>query len=136
MMENSAIERLKLLFDYTKFHIGLYAAVATVFSGAIVSKTGAFMAQPQLLLTSVVLICVAGFAGGVVASSLPHFASIEQFWDCKIGPFRSKCFRGETWTYIEHTAFWLAVIAALGSVHFRDTTFQWNWILGFCPISK
>jgi hypothetical protein len=65
-------ERLKLLFDYTKFHIGLYTTVATIFGGLIAaSDTVPFTFYPQLLFASVICICIAGIAGGTIASSIP-----------------------------------------------------------------
>jgi len=33
MERDTELEQLKLLFDYTKFHIGLYMTIATIWSG-------------------------------------------------------------------------------------------------------
>ena len=108
------LEQVKLLFDYTKFHIGLYTGVITVLvAGLNLRSTLRWPVEPTWLGISIIFIAVAGLAGGVIASSLPHFSTIGAFWDAEIGPFRSRLFRGETWTYIEHTAFWIGVISGL-----------------------
>jgi len=105
-------ENVKLLFEYTKFHIGLYTALITALIAALNFKTTlGWSVDAGWVLTAVIFIGVAGLAGGVIASSLPHFSSLDAFWNAKLGPYRFKIFSGESWTYIEHTTFWLGVIA-------------------------
>jgi hypothetical protein len=118
METDQEFERLKLLFDYTKFHIGLYTTVATIFGGLIaVSDKLPFKFHPMFLLASIIFICIAGAAGGTVASSIPGYSSYTTFWNATIGPFRIKKLKAEYWTYIEHTAFWIAVFLAVLSIH-------------------
>jgi hypothetical protein len=121
------LEQLKLLFDYTKFHIGLYTTVATIFGGLVAAGDKIpFKFNTPLLLASVVCICVAGIAGGTIASSIPGYSSYKEFWSKPIAPFPfskwmktdNKWMRAENWTYVEHIAFWLAVVLAVVSILF------------------
>ena len=115
-MTDTGLEQLKMLFEYTKFHIGLYTAVATIIATAVASKNIPFTFRQPLLLASIASLCLAGFAGGIIASSIPHFPNLKEFWGTEIGPFRLKVFKAEFWTYIEHTAFWLSIMLAVASV--------------------
>ena len=107
-------EQVKLLFDYTKFHIGVYFTLATL----ILSVLGSEVAKKrQLWLWSfgvaVVALVVAGVAGGVIASSLPHLFGSSDIQYEKIGPLNSRGWCLVTWTYLEHMAFWSAVAFAV-----------------------
>ena len=118
MEEDRELEQLKLLFDYTKFHIGLYTTVATIFGGLVAASDKVpFKFYPPLLLVSVVCICVAGIAGGTIASSIPGYSGYKKFWGASIAPFPfKKGMKAEYWTYVEHIAFWLAVALAFLSI--------------------
>lgn len=111
------LEKLKLLFDYTKFHIGLYTTLGTGLTAVLAADFAkAWRINLWLLAISILAIAVAGFAGGVVTSSLTQHTSHHDFWKKKTGPFRAEWWTGETFTYIEHTAFWIAVVAGLLAV--------------------
>ncbi len=119
MEADREFEQLKLLFDYTKFHIGLYTTVATIFGGLVsASDKVPFKFNPKLLFASVICICIAGVAGGTIASSIPGYSGYTTFWASPIGPFKFKGIKAEYWTYIEHAAFWVAVVLALLSIFF------------------
>ena len=107
-------ERVKLLFEYTKFHIGVYLSLATLLVGIFGLNNKirpAFSAS--LLMVSVGMIVVAGLAGGVIVSRLTQVTTYDEFWSDPTGPWRLQCFRGEGWTYIEHTAFWIGLVGAI-----------------------
>lgn len=107
---SSGWEQLKLLFDYTKFHIGLYVTLASALIALVNTEFGkALKLRPALIWAAVLFIALAGLAGGVIASSLPWFESIHSFKDTLIGPFRLRMMSGEFWTYLEHTSFWLGI---------------------------
>lgn len=107
-------EKLKLLFDYTKFHIGLYTTVATIFGGLYAAGGRIPLTfNSSLLLCSVIFLCIAGWAGGTIASSIPGYSSYTTFWNASIGPMRLRGFKAEYWTYIEHVAFWIAMAFAV-----------------------
>ena len=124
------MEQVKMLFEYTKFHIGLYTTIATAF-GAILAfqaKSGnenLLKLQPWelfFIVLSFVSICLAGLAGGVITSSLTQFTTLHGdhgFLQRPIGPgsdkwkFFAKFWRrGESWTFFEHSSFWVAMILA------------------------
>jgi hypothetical protein len=131
--EGAGLEQLKLLFDYTKFHIGLYTTIATIFAAAIASEKSVFKFHGGLLSLSIIFIGFAGLAGGIIASSCSQFTNRHDLWTTEIGPFRLGCLKGECWTYIEHTCFWIAIIAAVLSVFIGCKS---TWVpLGFCPTS-
>ena len=106
-------EKLKLLFDYTKLHIGFYIVIAGIFAGLISASARAptnflFPFSRGWLIAAVALIAVAGFAGGVLLSSMCHERSLAEFWTRRIRPFWFGWLPSEYWTYIEQVAFWAA----------------------------
>jgi hypothetical protein len=124
---NNDLERVKMLFDYTKFHIGLYTSVNAVVIAAM-HQSYIHHGVPQILaITAVIFVAFSGLCGGVVASSLPHLLGTSEdlspaadtLYDRHIGPL---CFdkegsrfsaRVRTWTYLEHSAFWIGVVLVL-----------------------
>ena len=60
--------RLQVLFDYTKFHIGLYSAIVTALIAAMTGEHP-FAAKDDhvYLCVAIGFIFVAAFAGGVIA---------------------------------------------------------------------
>jgi hypothetical protein len=116
--DDRGFEQLKLLFDYTKFHIGLYAAVATIFATLVTAKglsdkQQLFSFNRRLLFLSVFFLCIAGLAGGVVAGTIPYRKNIDDFLNSPTAPLREGWgLRGSIWTKIEHVSFWLAVLVA------------------------
>jgi hypothetical protein len=74
------MERLKMLFEYTKFHIGLYGTLVA----ALIAFAGSKFADPwqrslPLVWVGIVAILVAGWAGGVIAGTLPQRMSFADF---------------------------------------------------------
>jgi hypothetical protein len=113
-------EQVKVLFDYTKFHIGVYTTLITIIVTGLyyLRITQGVNFKPNLLFIygSMVMFGIAGLSGGIIASTLPHHSSIKEFWKERIGPFRLRIMSGEFWTYCEHTAFWLGVVSAVLSL--------------------
>jgi hypothetical protein len=112
MANRRGFDQLKLLFDYSKFQIGLYTTFAIVLSGAMAFRPVVFRFHRGFMALAVAFICLAGVAAGIIASRCPHFASWSELWAAKIGPFRWKCLPGEYWTYLQHVCFALALAAA------------------------
>jgi len=118
-MEDKRIERL---FEYTKFHIGLYmtvgAGLVALIAGAadVNSVFHGIVANPKLLIISVLFMATAGLAGGVIASSLTQINSFDEFWTKRQGPWSLTICVGKYWTWIEHTAFWSSIIFAAASL--------------------
>lgn len=75
--ETQQLDQLKLLFDYTKFHIGLYTTLTAAYIALMTSDYGKKFSTPNMyqVLGAVVMFLVAGFAGGIIASSCTHYAS-------------------------------------------------------------
>lgn len=123
------LKGLELLFDYTKFHIGVYLTMASAFITIASLKKGDsfFLELRQLpVWLAVGSFLVAGLAGGVIVSSITqcygHFrtgpapcTSTPVFLDQRLGPWELEWFTGRTWTQIEHTAFWAGLLLALAS---------------------
>ena len=117
-MADENTEQVNLLFDYTKFHIGLYSTFA---SAVLALLAGTFadgwVICRTLLAWSLLPIAIAGLAGGVIASSLPHMFGIKDVRDEKIGPlWFENLGKLKSWTYLEHASFWLAFLIAAGAL--------------------
>ena len=106
----------KLLMDYTIFHIGLYTTLSTVLIALLGLKgfTADVLAMRPYLLATLFCFIVAGFCGGMIASSLPHFSSFKEFSKQRLGPwFLPRLMPMLCWTYAEHTAFWIGIVVAV-----------------------
>jgi len=117
-MADENTEQVKLLFDYTKFHIGLYSTFA---SAVLALLAGAFadgwVICRTLLAWSLLPIAVAGLAGGVIASSLPHMFGAKDIREETIGPLTFETMgKLKSWTYVEHVSFWLAFLMAAAAL--------------------
>jgi hypothetical protein len=81
-------DQLKIIFDYTKFHIGMYttliAGIIGVFSND--SFKDHYTGMLPYIRASIVLFVVAGMAGGLIASSIPHYATFAEFKKARLGP--------------------------------------------------
>ena len=122
---NLQLEQLKTLYDYTKFHIGLYGTLLAGFMGVSGFAAGHLSRTSLLgLKLATFLLLIAAMSGGVVASSIVDVyqnyglwkedAGLEKFWTTAIGPFNGKWMFAKTWWRIEHTAFWIAVLIVVG----------------------
>jgi hypothetical protein len=101
-METEAPAQIKLIFEYTKFHIGLYASLIAVLMGLM--KLGAQKIPPELV--------IAGAAGGVIASSI----SVDYRLVAEgkgVGPFGLTCLSSIWWAHVEHLAFWLGILISV-----------------------
>jgi hypothetical protein len=96
-------KRLERLFDYTKFHIGIYLSagsglVALLGLSSKGNAGGLALAQllaqlvgsPRALTISLLFMVIAGMAGGVIASSCTECVSYEDLWERRQGPFGSR----------------------------------------------
>jgi hypothetical protein len=110
-----SVERLKLVFDYTKFHIGLYTGTAGVLI-ALATFGNSFPIPVWLVKVALGALVVAGMAGGLIASNIPYCRDFESLAGEKAEPlklwwgfslFRLK-FGFVAW--LEHFAFWAAVL--------------------------
>ncbi|MEI2760729.1 hypothetical protein [Methanothrix soehngenii] len=110
-------DQLKQLFDYTKFHIGMYTTLIAGIIGVFANDSlkNAYSGMVPYIKVSIVLFLVAGAAGGLVASSIPFFKTFDEFSQACIGPWKLKLFPAIICTHVEHTAFWFGCfVAAFG----------------------
>ena len=117
--EGARQRSLELLYDYTKFHIRVYLTLTTAYLGAANAKfenRPLLNLDPRLILTAVLAFMVAGLAGGIIVSSItqPSARSSREFLQERIGPWEFKWLRARTltWTWVEHTSFWIGLIIA------------------------
>ena len=128
------------LYDYTKFHIGLYAALVTLTvallklgsaapeEGAVIALDGAEVLQIQVVAA---LFALAGAFGGIVCTNclrFPEGAQISRhegisFWGMK--PRLSIQFIAN----LEHGTFWAGIVVALSTIFFGEI-FLFKWIAG------
>jgi hypothetical protein len=110
-------EQIKLLFDYTKFHIGMYSTFATAVLALLAGEfADDWSICEPLLAWSLLPIGFAGIAGGVIASSLPHLYGSGDIREADIGPLWFEKWKLKGWTYVEHSAFWIAVLMAAAAL--------------------
>ncbi len=112
-------KRLERLFDYTKWHIGIYLSMGGGLVGLLGTREGncflcRVIAVPWLMGTALGALAIAGIAGGIVTSATTRCRTFEEVWDEDLPLYGRKTLTGKTWASIEHTAFWisLALIAA------------------------
>jgi hypothetical protein len=112
-------QRLSTLFDYTKFHIGLYATLTSGLFGVIAfaQEHGENSVLAHLLCYAkwvAALILLAGAAGGAIASNIPNYKTFDDFSEAKLNVFGSQWgfFKYFNLAHVEHLAFWAAVLLA------------------------
>jgi hypothetical protein len=120
-MEPAEDRQLARLYDYTKFHIGIYLSFAAGISALLgTEKTSWFVselvaANTEPLYWSLAFMLLAGMCGGVVASSTIECKTFNDFWAEPHGPQSLRRlgipgFRGSTWAMLEHFFFWLSLL--------------------------
>ena len=125
-------EQLKLLFEYTKFHIGLYTGLVTLFIGVL--AFGGDQIPADLFWCaklSIVFIAFAGMCGGVVVSNIPEHQDFDNYWKCESLPLSSLPllkrveFKTKDWATAEHVFFWMAILVVVVPVLLADSS-TWN----------
>jgi hypothetical protein len=116
--------RLRTLFEYTLFHIGLYTTLISALFGLLVLSD---KFRPVLLIVpyikfTVLCFVAAGIAAGAIASNIPEYDNLDHFLDDYPNMFGWRlCFRFapklryRLLVHVEHGAFWAGIlISALG----------------------
>lgn len=123
------LEQLKLAYDYTKFHIGLYGTLITGLIAILKFGEGTVLERYLWFLKiTICLILIAAICGAILASSLLDAYSsygfweseLGNFWESKIGPFKWKWLKAKTWGFIEHAAFWIGLLVVVGAFLLKD----------------
>lgn len=114
---------LELLFDYTKFHIGVYLTLTTAylsFTKVIFDSKPLTHVNQAWSWIAVAAFMLAGLAGGVIVSSITQTECLnsKSFLEEPIGMWNWKrtWIRARCWTWLEHTSFWLGLFAAILSI--------------------
>jgi hypothetical protein len=112
-------EQVKQLYDYTKFHIGLYTAlitgVTTVLGFARTQTVRVGLGIVPYLGLTLFFLVIAGMAGGVIGSTISLDSDVA-VKDEKIGPLNGQWFKITTWAHIEHWAFWCGILSTIVGV--------------------
>ena len=114
-------KRIERLFDYTKWHIGIYLAFGGGLIGLLGSRDGSdflsnVIKRPTFMLVALFAMGIAGAAGGVVASATTRCNSFEELWTGRPTLFRRRPFTVETWASVEHYAFWASILMVAASI--------------------
>lgn len=122
-------KQLERLYDYTKFHIGIYLGFAGGIVGLISTAaegpskiefiTG-LVGCPSFLWLSLLAMFIAGVAGAIVATSTIECKTYADFTDNAQGAFGCKCLNGKQWVSNEHGAFWISLFFLAGSILLRQ----------------
>ena len=110
------MEQLKLLMDYTIFHIGVYITLGGLMVSLLAMKTFETRGIEMRLYLIAALGCflVAGMFGGLIAGNIPYYQDFMKFTEAWIGPwFATKLARAWFCMRAEHTAFWLGIAVFL-----------------------
>lgn len=100
------MEQLKLLMDYTKFHIGVYLSFGT----AGISLIKLELVDAFQMLPGVVLMFCAGCAGGIIASNIPEHKCWSRYRKAKFKIFWFETSDYYYWSKVEHLCFWAGII--------------------------
>lgn len=114
-------EQLKHLYDYTKFHIGMYMTLIIGIVGIFTNETifTAYIEVMPWIGFSLFFFLLAGMCGGLIASSIPFYRKFEDFIKADLFPwgFDSHLLCAKTITHLEHTFFWLGtIILVVGAI--------------------
>jgi hypothetical protein len=120
------MEQLKLLMDYTIFHIGVYLTLGGLMV-ALLAKQATKQEMRCWIMCALGCFFVAGVCGGVVAASIPYYGSFSLFEQASIGPWGgSRMFPSRWWMRVEHWAFWLGVVIFLVGFFKTETWKGWE----------
>jgi hypothetical protein len=118
-VKQESLEKVKFLYDYTKFHAGLYSAIVVVLIAALTSNTSILRSDSALnrnVLFAIGLYVIAGFISGLVLSNLIHYTEIESFRSARLWVWRLKTWRYSYWVAMQYACFWIASILMVGSL--------------------
>lgn len=128
-MPHISAEQLNTIYDYTKFHVGLYAGTVAGFLAICQMRSKTLGRGSYVCLCSgVVFVVLAGACGGTVLSNIADPEGVHGFWgpssstDTLVGGFRDG-WQGlalNDWMNWEHRCFWLGVCFLMaGTLLFR-----------------
>ncbi|WP_233887002.1 hypothetical protein [Paraburkholderia flagellata] len=127
--------RLDRLYDYTKFHIGIYLSAAGGLAALIALASDStklpyinrLIGTHWALVISFALMVFAGISGAIVATSTIESETYTKFIQTPQGAYGFNPFPGKTWVTLEHACFWLSLLF-LGYGVFSATAVR-TWVL-------
>jgi hypothetical protein len=113
--ENIPMEQLKLLMDYTIFHIGVYITLGGLMVSLLTKNTFANQkGMSWVLVASLLCFMFAGIFGGIIAANIPYHTEFTEFINASIGPwFAPTILLSSSCMWVEHNAFWLGIFIFL-----------------------
>jgi len=121
-MADLDLEKLKLLFEYTKFHIGLYATLIGVCMALAKfgHKVDAVVLNKARFWLGFTAVCFlgAGAAGGAIASNIAD-RTPDEFFSKPLTIFGACTLTYNWWEHIEHGFFWVGVLVSVGYFIFQ-----------------
>jgi hypothetical protein len=111
--------RLRTLFDYTLFHIGLYMTLISALFGLLVlsDKFPPVLQIVPYIKITVLCFVAAGIAAGAIASNIPEYDNLDRFLDDNPNLFGWRLsfrfaprLRYRLLVHIEHGAFWAGLL--------------------------
>jgi hypothetical protein len=113
-MVEPATDQLKLLSDYTLFHIGLYTTLITALVALAHFRGKKFEDRRfGFLVFTVISFLVAGAAGGAIASNIPNYPCFKDYDQVRLDVFGVSTMTYRSWAHVEHIAFWIGIIVAV-----------------------
>src|ERR1700675_815284 len=81
--------RLRMLYDYTVFHIGLYTTLVTALFALMTfgHKHQRIETKVKFLKVTVLCFLLAGAAGGATGSNLPQFRTFDEYSSAGLSVF-------------------------------------------------
>lgn len=109
-MDND-VEKIKTVYDYAKFHLGLYTSVVAASIG--IGKLGGaeFITNEYLKVIAVLgilFVVLAGVCGAMVAVHIPDYLDdrYEDFQQRELTAIRLLSMPVQQWLFWEHRFFW------------------------------
>ena len=108
--------QLKNLFEYTKFHIGVYISITSAILAGI-----SFDHFNRCFFIPILAFVVAGMCGGAIGSSIPFYEKLKSDENQSNGFIDAKwIITYKLWIIIEHAAFWIGVVLFLLVLFFSE----------------
>jgi hypothetical protein len=114
------LDKIKMVYDYAKFHIGLYASViaASIAIGKIQGgETSPGSLLKVLAMVGVGCVLAAGACGAMVAVNTPDLLHkrYNEFKSTKLTALTKITMRVENWLSWEHRLFWAGLLLILAT---------------------